>query len=126
MRGLAAVCGFDPLRLDTASRGVEGIRHYSHLHGLIPRLGFFVGQESRVPFDFDAVLALAAPRSVMLVAPTLDRYARIDDVRAEVAEAGKAWKVEGNDSGLVFETPRDFNRFGRLSQERVFDWLARQ
>jgi len=29
VRGLAAVSGFDPLRLDTADRGVEGIRHTS-------------------------------------------------------------------------------------------------
>ena len=42
VRGLAAVAGFDPLRLDTPDRGVEGIRHYSHLHGLMPRLGFFI------------------------------------------------------------------------------------
>ena len=62
VHALAAVCGFDPLRLDTAERGVEGIRHYSHLHGLMPRLGFFVGSETRLPFDFDEPLALAAKR----------------------------------------------------------------
>jgi dienelactone hydrolase len=49
IRGLAAVAGFDPLRLDTENRGVEGIRHYSHIHGLIPRLGFFLGREGRLP-----------------------------------------------------------------------------
>ncbi|MBI4902574.1 MAG: alpha/beta fold hydrolase [Acidobacteria bacterium] len=119
--GLAAVCGFDPLRLDTADRGVEGVRHYSHLHGLMPRLGFFVGQEGRLPFDFDAALALAAPRKVLLIAPTLDRYARVADVRAEVAEARKAWAVAGN---LSLETPMDFNQFKRRTQERVFTWLA--
>ena len=60
--------GFRSLRFDTPDRGVEGIRHYSHLHGLIPRLGF-VGAESRLPFDFDAALALVAPRPVLLIAP---------------------------------------------------------
>jgi len=29
--------------------GTEGLRHYSHLHGLIPRLGFFIGHQDRVP-----------------------------------------------------------------------------
>ena len=84
VHALAAVSGFDPLRRDTADRGVEGIRHYSHLHGLMPRLGFFVGHESRLPFDFDEPLALAASRPVLPVAPTLDRYARVDDVRSAV------------------------------------------
>jgi pimeloyl-ACP methyl ester carboxylesterase len=114
VHALAAVSGFDPLRLDTADRGVEGIRHYSHLHGLMPRLGFFVGQEARLPFDFDEALALAAPRPVLLIAPTLDRYARIADVRAEVAAV----------PGVTLETPLDVNRFGRKFQSRVLDWLA--
>jgi pimeloyl-ACP methyl ester carboxylesterase len=113
VHALAAVCGFDPLRLDTADRGVEGIRHYSHLHGLMPRLGFFLGNESRLPFDFDEPLALAASRPVLLIAPTHDRYARVADVRTEV----------GAVPGVTLETPMDFNRFGRKFQGRVADWL---
>ena len=62
VRAVAAVCGVDPLRLDNAASGTEGLRHYSHLHGLVPRLGFFLGREDRVPFDYDEVLALVAPR----------------------------------------------------------------
>ena len=34
VKALAVANGFDPLRLDTADKGTEGIRHYSHLHGL--------------------------------------------------------------------------------------------
>jgi pimeloyl-ACP methyl ester carboxylesterase len=113
VHALAAVSGFDPLRLDTADRGVEGIRHYSHLHGLMPRLGFFVGHEARLPFDFDEALALAAARPVLLLAPTLDRYARIADVRAEVAPI----------AGVTLDTPVDINRFGRTFQARVLEWL---
>jgi dienelactone hydrolase len=123
VHALAAVCGFDPLRLDTPDRGVEGIQHYSHLHGLMPRLGFFVGNEARLPFDFDEALALdvrsssgTASRPVLLIAPTLDRYARIADVRAEVAHV----------PGVTLETPVDFNRFGRAFQTRAAEWLASQ
>ncbi|MEP7365927.1 MAG: alpha/beta hydrolase [Acidobacteriota bacterium] len=126
VRGLAAVAGYDPLRLDTDDRGVEGIRHYSHLHGLLPRLGFFAGQESRVPFDFDAALAHIAPRRVLIVAPTLDRYARIADVKAEIEEARKSWRATGSEDAFTLDTPEDFNRFPRSTQERVFDWLAAQ
>jgi dienelactone hydrolase len=124
VRGLAAVSGFDPLRLDTPDRGVEGIRHYSHLHGLMPRLGFFVGAESRLPFDFDSALALAAPRPVFLVAPTLDRYARQADVTEEAREAGKLWRLLGKPEAFTFDTPVGFNSFRRETQERVFTWLA--
>ncbi len=124
IRGLAVVAGYDPLRFDTPDRGVEGIRHFSHLHGLLPRLGFFTGREARLPFDFDAALALAAPRPVLVVAPTLDRYARVADVREQVEEARAAWRVQGRESALTLETPEGINRFDRALQERVFDWLS--
>jgi dienelactone hydrolase len=114
VRALAAVSGFDPLRRASPDRGVEGIRHYSHVHGLMPRLGFFEGHEARLPFDFDEALALAASRPVLLIAPTHDRYARIGDVRA----------TAGAVKGVTLETPEDFNRFGRKFQARVLEWLA--
>lgn len=113
---LAAVSGFESLRRATADRGVEGVRHFSHIHGLMPRLGFFDGNEARLPFDFDAALRLTAPRKVLLIAPTLDRYARADDV----ATAVSAVKYPA----LAFETPVDFNHFKVPVQERVFDWFA--
>ncbi|MCC6861899.1 MAG: alpha/beta fold hydrolase, partial [Bryobacterales bacterium] len=120
---VASVCGFDPLRR-SAGKGAEGVEHYSHLHGLMPRLGFFLGHEARLPFDFDEVLALVAPRPVLVVAPTLDRYARIADVRAELAESRKAYRLLGREEALEVDSPVDFNRFPRRLQERVFDWLA--
>jgi pimeloyl-ACP methyl ester carboxylesterase len=125
VRAMAAVCGVDPLRLDTPDKATEGIRHYSHLHGTLPRLGFFLGHEDRVPFDFDAVLALAAPKPTLLVAPILDRYARVEDVRREVDAARSVYRLLGREAALELETPEDFNRFPQRLQERVFDWLAR-
>ena len=126
IKGVVSVCGFDPLRLQTPDKGTEGIGHYSHLHGLLPRLGFFAGQEDRIPFDCDEVLAMVAPRPVMLVAPELDRYARVADVRQEMEGPKKVYDLLGHPEALQFETPMDINRFPRRLQERAFDWLARQ
>ncbi|HZT33212.1 MAG TPA: alpha/beta fold hydrolase [Bryobacteraceae bacterium] len=124
VRGLVSVCGFDPLRLDTAEKGTEGVKHYSHLHGLAPRLGFFVGHEDRLPFDFDEVLALAASKPVLLIAPTLDRYARVADVRREVEESRKVYRLLGHEEALRIETPLEINRFPHAMQEQAFDWIA--
>lgn len=125
VKGVVAVSGLSPLRLDSPEKGTEGIRHYSHLHGLIPKLGFFVGHEARVPFDYDEVLALAAPKKVLILAPELDRYAPVEDVRAEVAAARKIYDVFGKSSELELRTPRDFNRFPRKLQEEMFDYLEK-
>jgi pimeloyl-ACP methyl ester carboxylesterase len=124
VKALAAVDGFDPLRLDTKDKGTEGLLQYSHLHGLIPRFGFFSGYEDRLPLDFDEVLALVAPRSVMVVAPTLDRYARVDDVRAEIGQARRVYERLGAPGALTLDTPLEYSRFPRSLQERVFDWLT--
>ena len=123
---LAAICGVDALRLSTPDRGIEGIRHYSHLHGLMPRLGFFTEHPDRVPVDYDEVLAMVAPKPALVVAPTLDRYARIADVRREVEASGQVYRVLGREGALELETPEDFNRFGTKLQQQVFDWLARR
>jgi dienelactone hydrolase len=124
VRGIAAVCGLDPLRLDIPAKGTEGLRHYSHLHGLLPKLGFFLGHENRAPFDYDEVLALIAPRKVLVVAPEFDRYADVADVRREVAAARPIYRLLGGEQELELRTPHDFNRFPRPLQEEVFDYLA--
>lgn len=126
VRGVVSVSGVDPLRLDSSVSGTEGIRHYSHLHGLLPRLGFFVGHEDRVPFDFVEVLALVAPKPALVVAPTLDRYARLADVEREVEAAKKIYALLGHPEALKFETPADINRFSHLTQQTAFDWLVQR
>jgi dienelactone hydrolase len=125
VRGVAAVAGVEALRLDTPSKGAEGVSHYSHLHGLIPRFGFFTGQERRLPIDYDEVIAAIAPRRLLVVSPVLDRYAPTGDVR-EVVAAGKAvYSLLGAEEAIIFQTPLDFNRFPRETQEKLFEWLDR-
>ncbi len=126
VRGVVAVSGVDPLRLDTPEKGTEGIRQYSHLHGLLPRLGFFIDHPERVPFDFDEVLGLVAPKPTLVIAPTLDRYARLADVQREVEASRKIYALLGHPEALQLETPMDINRFAHGTQEIASRWLARQ
>ncbi len=124
--GVAAAAGFTPFRLATAEKGTEGLRHYSHLHGLIPRLGFFLNQEDRIPADYEELLGLIAPRPAYILAPTLDRYANASDVRLVFDSAKRVYRAQGREERLVLDTPVDFNRFTLEMQDRVFDWLERQ
>jgi pimeloyl-ACP methyl ester carboxylesterase len=121
---IAVIAGFDPLRLSTADRGVEGVAHYSHLHGLLPRLGFFVGREARLPVDSDEVLSLVAPRPALVIAPRWDRYARLADVETELEACRRVWDWEGKSSGLTVETPPDINRFPVAMQNRAIEFLV--
>jgi dienelactone hydrolase len=112
VKAVASVAGFTPLRM-SAGKGIEGVKQYSHLHGLAPRFGFYLGRESRLPVDYDDILAAIAPRPALVVAPALDRYAPVQDVRR--AAAGQHVRIE---------TPVDFNRLPQSTLQRVCDWLA--
>ena len=108
-----AVASITPLR---TSKNVEGLHAYSDLHGLLPRLGLYSGNPGALPFDYDDVLRKLGNRKALVIAPTHDRYADADALRALLARCPNA----------ELQTPEDFNRFPRSTQNTAFDWLDRQ
>lgn len=123
--GLVSVSGFTPMRTASKDNGSEGIKAFSHLHGLIPRLGFFVGNEDRIPFDYQDILGSIAPRPVLLIAPKLDQTANLKDIRASFTEAGKIYKLLGASNQLILNSPDDFNRFTEQMQKTIYDWAGK-
>jgi cephalosporin-C deacetylase-like acetyl esterase len=121
---VAACCAFTPLRLATEDKGLEGIGTYSHLHGLLPRLGFFAGAEARAPFDFHEVIACIAPRPLLLTAPQLDQDAHFPDVQACGEEASKVYRLFGRQQALRVSSPVYYNQFTRERQVELLEWLS--
>lgn len=121
--GVVAVAGFTSMRLNTLDRGTEGIKAYSHLHGLLPRLGFFVGNESRIPFDFHEVLACISPRPLLVIAPVMDKDAHLEDVQKCVEQAGKIYGLYGTSDSIQVFSPDDYNRFSDEMREKTYMWL---
>jgi hypothetical protein len=121
VKGTAVVSAFSSLRNDNT--GTEGIRHYSELHGLIPRLGFFVGHENRIPIDFDDVLACIAPRSLLIVAPTRDRDHSIESVQKLVSSASTLYQQKKATNKITLEQPDTFNHFSDSLQKTVVNWV---
>ncbi len=123
--GTISVCGFSPMRFNAPGKTAEGIYGYSHLHGLIPRLGFFVGQETRIPWDFDEILACIAPRPVFVIAPSWDQYANLEDVRQCVAQVESVYGLYGSKQNLEVYVPEDYNRFSPAMLQEVLQWLQK-
>jgi len=121
--GIVSVAGFTPMRTNTLNRGTEGIKTFSHLHGLLPRLGFFVGYESRVPYDFHEILGCVAPRPVLVIAPEFDKDAHLQDIKATVNEAEQVYKLFGKSDNIRFHVPWDINRFSPEMREKMYEWL---
>jgi pimeloyl-ACP methyl ester carboxylesterase len=123
--GVATISGFTPMRLNTNGKTAEGIYAYSHLHGLLPRLGFFAGHEERIPYDFHEILALVAPRPLLVVSPIWDQYNSFEDVKQVVREAGKIYSLYDADEKVIFSSKEDYSRFSSDMKEQVVSWAKR-
>jgi len=118
--GVIAIAGFTPMRTDTADKGTGGIARWTHWLPFLPRLGAFVGCENRIPYDYDEVLALIAPRLVVLVQPTLDYQSTASDLRACVARACGIYSLYGRPESLRLVEVDDYNHcFGKVAAEVV-------
>ena len=123
IQGMVSICGFTPMRTDTADRGTGGVARYSHERDLIPRLGFFVGHESQIPYDFPELLGLIAPRPVLVVQPALDRDATPGDVETAVNQAKKIYGLYGAWGKLGTIEPWDYNRLPNILQDQTIEWM---
>jgi pimeloyl-ACP methyl ester carboxylesterase len=125
VKGVVSICGFTPMRTDTADRGTGGVARYSLERGVIPRLGFFVGHEAQIPYDFDELLAAIAPRPTLVVQPQLDRDATPADVHSSVEQARKVYGLYGSADHLALYEPWDYNRLPDKMQDWIVDWMSR-
>jgi len=123
VKGVVSICGFTPMRTDTADRGTGGVARYSYERGLIPRLGFFVGHEAQIPYDFDELLGVVAPRPVLVVQPQLDRDATAADVRTAVERARKVYSLYGAGEKLALSEPWDYNRLPDSTEDAIVRWM---
>ena len=112
------------MRLDRQDRGTEGIKAYSHLHGLLPRLGFFVGNEDRIPCDFHEILACIAPRPVLVIAPVMDKDVHLQEVQYCVEQTRKIYDLYGCSDNIQIYSPDDYNRFSDEMREKTYDWAT--
>ena len=122
IKGVATITGLGSLRM--VNPDTEGVRRYSHLHGLMPKLGFFLGRENRLPIDFDEVLAAIAPRPVLAVAPTMDRYYPLDQVTSLVSAVEPVYQMLGRETGVEVRSPKEFSRFPNAVQKLAYDWIG--
>jgi hypothetical protein len=86
---------------------------YSHLHGLLPRLGFYADTPAKLPFDYDDVLKRIGSKPVLIVAPTHDRFANLPALKDLLRGL----------PNVTLQTPADFNRLAKDVRTPAFEWL---
>jgi cephalosporin-C deacetylase-like acetyl esterase len=121
--GVVSVAGFTPMRLDTLDKGTGGVARWSRWLPLQPRLADFLGHEAQIPYDYDELLAMIAPRPVLVFAPRIDCQATLADVRSCVDAAAKVFALLGVKDQLQLHELDDYNRFSPESQKVVYERL---
>ncbi len=121
--GVACFAGFTPMRTDTDAKPTGGLRRFWQWHALQPQLGLFHGRESELPYDFDDLLRLVAPRPCLVVAPQHDRDADPADVGRMIDSVRPGWNDRPAAGSLVYETPDDYSRFQADQHEVFWKWF---
>ena len=124
---IGAFAAWTPFRTDVESKPTGGLRRLYEMHALLPKLGYFAGKESEVPYDMDELIGSLAPRDVLIYAPTHDRDATFADVERALAVAAKAWpEASGNGAGaLEVETPDDYSRMESAQAKVAVSWVQK-
>jgi dienelactone hydrolase len=123
VKGTAVLSAFSSFRDDNG--GTEGIRSYSNLHGLIPRLGFFIGNEGRIPVDFDDIISCIAPRSLLIIAPEQDRHHPITSVRKTMLTISEKYNQDHSSDKLTFLQPGTYNHYPNNLKQAIAEWLLK-
>ncbi|MBA2480626.1 MAG: hypothetical protein H0V44_08185 [Planctomycetes bacterium] len=109
--GVIALSVPQPFRRDRAAHGCGGLGRWAHDLPLAPALSAYIGDEESVPYDLPELLAAIAPRPCTLIAPSIDRESRVEDLRSAVDCARRAYALEapGGADRLALQTPEGFS-----------------
>ena len=121
IKGLAVASAFSSLR--TVDKTTEGLRRYSHLHGFIPRLGFFIGNEDRIPVDFEEIIATIAPANLMIIAPKQDRHHPSAQIESIVDSTIDIYKKLKASHSFILKQPETYDHFTKSMRQDICNWL---
>lgn len=121
VKALAALSAFSPYR--TSNGRYESIRNISHLHALIPRLGLYAEFPQQTPVDMEEFIACIAPRPLMIIAPSLDRYGDSEAIERSVNKARNVYGLYGDESHLQLYQPRDINRMSNKTLTNIITFF---
>lgn len=122
--GVATVAAFSPWRASDSQ--FESLRNYSHIHGFIPRIGYFVDEPTSVPVDFGEIIAAYAPKPMLLIAPELDRHTDIPALKEMMSSVNKVYSLYDREDNIrVIYQAGEINRMSRDMYETVGDFFLK-
>jgi pimeloyl-ACP methyl ester carboxylesterase len=121
--GYGLVCPPLPYRLDTDVYETGGVQRWAQEMMLVPRLGLFAGLETHIPYELDEALAGVAPKPLVLITPTHDRFAPADKMNAFEDSLQSRYDSLNAGDNLVRVSPAKYNHFDNTMQAVLIEAL---
>lgn len=117
--GLAiASCGFTTLRSDPQPE------RWSHLTALIPQLGTYLPDVASIPFDWQHVCALVAPRPLFVWYATRDEvFPKTDNLESLLQDVKAVYALYGAGEALRWQKFDGPHRFPPEGRQAAYQWL---
>jgi len=113
-----ASCGFTTFRTD------PNPERWSHLTALIPQLGFYLPDVASIPFDWQHVLALAAPRKLFVWYTTKDSvFPNTENLNALLKDVQGVYRLYRNEGALACQSSDGPHKFPKEQREAAYRWL---
>lgn len=122
VKALAIAGDFQPF--SRPHPGAGSIDRFAIEHPLLPRLGYFLDEPESLPFDIHHLLALSAPRPVLMIQPARSPGADLQDVRQSVSKARQVYALLNANERLELQTPTDYNHLPPDRVVKMRDWLV--
>lgn len=124
--GVVSVGGFAPMRINKMSQHLGGIGRWVKSPLLAPRLACFEGHERRLPYDFNEVLGLVAPRPAWIITFKEDSVNSQENLTRCLDSAARVYSLLESSSKLFFELRDDYNHYTPDLNRQVIQFLQRQ
>lgn len=113
-----ASCGFTTLRSDPDPD------RWSHKTALIPQLGIYLPDVASIPFDWQQICALVAPRPLYVWYTTRDSiFPNTDNLEALFKDVRSVYGLYGAANDLVWSFQESGHEFPSAAREAAYRWL---
>jgi len=113
-----ASCGFTTFRTDPKPH------RWSHLTALLPQLGVYLPEVASIPFDWQHVCALIAPRSLFVWYTTKDGcFPNTDNLDGLFKDVRTVYDLYGAAEDLGWAMEGGAHRLPQHARDRAYTWL---
>ncbi len=124
--GVVSVGGFAPMRINEPGGRLGGISRWVKSPLLAPRLAAFEEHERRIPYDFNEILGLVAPRAAWVIAFKEDAVNSEENLTRCLDSASRIYSLLESSSKFFYELRDDYNHYTPDLNRQVIEFLQRQ